>query len=96
MYCLPYAQFTIAFARDVFEKKKDLLENHEVRHIKWPCLEEISVKRMWPEFCQREECKKYFPDSLPVGRTIDKDYFFNVLNSTLHDELQQILRHALN
>ena len=47
---MPYKKFTIAFARDVLKGKKAFLHNDEVKRITWPFYEEISVKKLWPEF----------------------------------------------
>jgi hypothetical protein len=94
-YLPPYDQFTVAFARDVLEGKRTLLSNAEVRRIVWPNYAEISVKALWPEFSVREETAQYFPSYIPQGRQMDKTFFFNVLNTIVPEELEQILRYAL-
>ena len=94
MLCLPYDQFTMAFARDVLEGKKELLKITDAQHINWPAYDEVSVKKLWPEFREREEVSKYFPEYIPDGRQIDKNYFFTVLNTVLHEEVQEIKKYA--
>ena len=46
MLCLPYDQFTMVFARDVLEGKKELLKITEAKHINWPAYDEVSVKKL--------------------------------------------------
>lgn len=55
---------------------------------------EVSVKNLWPLYKDREEVKDYFPTKIAKGRQIDKEYFFNIINSVLGDELGQIIEHA--
>ena len=55
---------------------------------------EVSVKALWPKYNDRKEVRDYLPSKICKGRTIDRNYFFNVLNTFLHDELQAILEHA--
>ena len=42
---------------------------------------EVSVKHLYDEFSVREEINKYMPPKLNKGRTLDKAYFFNIINS---------------
>ena len=55
---------------------------------------EVSVKTLYPMYCDRPEVRDYLPSKLAKGRSLDKTYFFNILNTFVHDELQKILSHA--
>ena len=36
----------------------------------------------------------FFPDNLPKGRSIDRTYFFNVLNTVYPEYTQSIIKYA--
>lgn len=55
---------------------------------------EVSVKVLWLEYKDREEVSKYWPPKIAKGRQIQKEYFFNILNTFVGDELRAILDHA--
>ena len=55
---------------------------------------EVSVKALFPMYCDRPEVRDYFPSKVCKGRSLDKTYFFNILNKFVHNELQAILSHA--
>ena len=38
----------------------------------------------------------YFPDKLPKGKSISREYFFNILNTTYPDYLKKMIEHASN
>ena len=42
----------------------------------------------------REPVKIYLPDKLPKGKAMDKEYFFNIVNTLYPEELQTIVAHA--
>ena len=56
--------------------------------------QEVSVKSLWPQYKDRPEVKRFFPPKMTKGRSLDRSYFFNVMNTFLGDELQSILQHA--
>ena len=39
---------------------------------------------------------RHFPDELPKGRLPSREYFFNVMNTGMHQYLQDCIRHATN
>ena len=84
----------MAFAKEVFAGRKKLLRNEEVRRITWPNWAEVSVKALYDEFSARADTGIYFPSQIAEGRQLDKEYFFNVLNSVCPAESEQILAHA--
>ena len=57
----------------------------------WP---EVSVKHMYDEFSVRPEIQKFMAPKLNKGRTLDKEYFFNIVNSHYATELKSIMQHA--
>ena len=55
---------------------------------------EVSVKALYSEYAERPEIKPYMPPKVNKGRTLQKEYFFNIVNTFFHDELKAILEHA--
>ena len=47
---------------------------------KWP---EVNVKTIYEHYTQDEELMRYLPDKFGKGRQIDREFFFNVLNTIL-------------
>ena len=47
---------------------------------------ELSVKNLWAEFSERKILKPYMPPKVYKDRYVEKDYFFDMLNTFCHDE----------
>ena len=47
--------------------------------------DELAVKNLMPQMMLHPEFAAYMPDKLPLGRTMDRTYFWTVLN-TLNEE----------
>ena len=52
------------------------------------------MKGLYDEFAKRKDCAIYMPPKVHKGRTLDKEYFFNVVNSLYPEEMDLILKHA--
>ena len=78
----------------VFTGQKQLLKKSEVKEIKVPKYEELSVKTLYPQFTKDPEMMYFFPDTYPAGKGPPRDYFFNVLNTIHPDYLAQVMAHA--
>ena len=87
---------TVAWLKQIFSGKKELLKLEDVRMSSIPRFDEISVKNLYDDTMKLPGMSKYFPNEYPKGRTCDRKYFFAVL-STVHPEVtQDILRHSKN
>ena len=82
------------FLKDVLAGKKALMKKSEVANIEVPHYDELSVKRLWPEFKKDAEFMRFFPSTYPKGKGPPRDYFFNVLNTMYPEYLAQIMSHA--
>jgi hypothetical protein len=69
------------FLKDVLAERKALMPLIEVKHINVPLYNELSIKNLGPMMAQEPEFMRYFPDQLPKGRQMDRQYFFNIMNS---------------
>jgi hypothetical protein len=71
-----------------------LMRLDQVKWINVPLYDELSLKSLGPQMVGDAQFMQFFPDNMPKGRSIDRSYFFNVLN-TLHPEYTQaIVKHA--
>ena len=66
----------------------------EVKFIHVPLYDELAVVRLWPLMTADKKFMQYMPSKLPKGRTIDRQYFWNVLNTVNEEYVSQIVAHA--
>ena len=85
MYTPPDSMVNRDFIADTLEGKKIMLKLSQVRHVKVPKYQELSVLNLHEEVLSDPEIRMYFPDSLPKGKLPDREFFFNIL-ATLRPE----------
>jgi hypothetical protein len=61
-----------------------------------PRFEELSVKALWPDVSSDDQCSAYFPDRENSSKPIDRDYFFNVLNTLQPKYVASLIEASLN
>ena len=71
--------------KDVLAGKKMLMKKADVHQVQVPHYDELSVRRLWPEFKKDPQFSQYFPTTYPKDKGPPREYFFNILN-TLHHE----------
>ena len=76
------------FIKDVLCGKKMLMRQDEIKTISVPFYDELSVKKLWPQFSKEPDFIKYFPDKYPVGKGPPRQYFFDLLNTLYPEYLQ--------
>ena len=94
LYTPPIAQLDKVWIQEILRGDKKLVPLKELKPVAvghWP---EVSVLSLYPLYKDRSQVSDYLPSKMPKGRTLDRTYFFNVLNTFLGDELQAILQHA--
>ena len=82
------------FLKEVLAEEKSLFRLDQVRFIHVPLYDELSIKNLAPQMANEPEFMKYFPTNLPRGRSIDRSYFFNVMNTLNHEYTQAIVTYA--
>ena len=82
------------FLRLVLTEKKRLLHMNDVRRINVPKYDELSVKNLFPKFKDDAAVMSFMPDQMPKGKTIDREYFFNCLNTVKPDYVRDLITHA--
>ena len=58
------------------------------------CYPELSVKALYAEYAERPEIKPFLPPKVNKGRSCDKTYFWNVINSVTSQEVEAMVDHA--
>ena len=58
------------------------------------CYPELSVKTLYAEYEDRPEIKPYLPPKINKGRSCDKSYFWNVVNTITSGEVEAMVDHA--
>ena len=94
LYTPPKAQFDKEWIRLVLSGDKLLVPLSDLKPVTVPNYPEVSVKALWEQYKDRKEVHRYWPPKLAEGRTLDRQYFFDVLNTFLGEELKAILDHA--
>ena len=87
--------FTKDFAKEIFEGKKKLLKNCDVKIVRITKYDELSVKNLYPKFLSLHEFVNYMPNKYAKGRQCDRDYMFNVANTLHSDVVKELVEHAL-
>ena len=59
-----------------------------------PHFDELSVKRLTPEVSKLPEVMRYFPAKIRKGVSMNRSYFFNVLNTVVPGYVEKLVQHA--
>ena len=71
-----------------------LLKKAEVIQIEVPHYDELSIKKLWPDFKKDPQFHKYFPSKYPQNKGPPRKYFFDILNTVYPDYLKKVTEHA--
>ena len=82
------------FMKDILCGKKQLFKKMQIKEIKVPKYDELSVKALYPQFKGDPIFNSYFPNEYPKDKGPPREYFFNIMNTLYPDYLAQILAHA--
>ena len=78
----------------VLSGEKRFVEKADLKPISVAHYPEINVKTLYDQYKDHKLLKPFMPPSICKGRTLDRAYFFNVMNTFVGDELMAIIRHA--
>lgn len=82
------------FLKDVFAGRKHLIPLSQIRPIKVPDYDELSVKNLWPEVKEDKELSIYFPNDFGDKNLPPREFFFNIINTAQPDYLAALIKHA--
>ena len=94
MYLPPKSCLTKEWIRQILSGEKRLLQKATVKYVNVGFFPEISVKHMYNDFAERPGIKPYMPPKVNLGRSCDKEYFWNVVNTLCEEEVEAIVDHA--
>jgi hypothetical protein len=82
------------FLKEVFAGKKHLVPRSQLRPVEVPRYDELSVVFLIADIMAQAELAKFFPAQKTKADLPDRDYFFNILNTTDPEYLQALIKHA--
>ena len=82
------------FLKEVLAERKALLPLSQMKFIHVPLYNELSLKNLGPMMASEPEFMRYFPDTLPAGRHMDRQYFFNIMNTLNPEYTSALVRYA--
>ena len=80
------------FLKQILVNEKMLLQLDEVRFIRVPKYEELTVKTLYPQALEDERLKKFLPDDTSKTKPMDRQFFFNVLNSVYPEYVASVIK----
>ena len=93
-YMPPKKKVTKDFLKEVFAGKKHLIPMAQVRPIEVPKYDELSVVSLISEVVKEKEFAKFFPEQRTKADLPDREYFFNVINTTDPSYITALVKHA--
>ena len=94
LYVPPTTMVNRDFLRQILAGKKRLMPLHDVRQIVVPKFDELAVAKILELLKDNAEFMSYFPDRMPKGRIVARDYFWNILNSLDAPYVAHLIQHA--
>jgi hypothetical protein len=95
-YMPPITKLNKDFLKEVFAGRKHLIPQAQIRPVVVPKYDELSVKVLYKDVMTQPELAKYFPAAPSDKHLPDREYFFNVVNTSEPMYLQSLIRHAQN
>ena len=93
-YLPPESNINKDFMKDILCGKKQLFKKDQVKGIKVPKYDELSVKELYPQFKGDPIFNSYFPDNYAKDKGPPREYFFNILHTLYPDYLAQVMSHS--
>ena len=81
-YMPPVTKINKDFLKEVFAGRKHLIPQAQVRPVVVPKYDELSVRALYKDVMAQPEMAKYFPTAPSDKHFPDREYFFNVLNTS--------------
>ena len=90
----PRKKMTKDFLKEVFAGRKHLIRRAQLRPIEVPKYDELSVISLIGDIMKEKELSKFFPEQRTKADLPDREYFFNVVNTSDPDYLAALIKHA--
>ena len=82
------------FLKHVFAGDKQLVPRNQLRPIKVPHYDELSVEALIKDVMTIPDLSKFFPEQKSPANRPNREFFFNILNTVDPDYLSALIRHA--
>ena len=82
------------FLKEVFAGRKHLIPRAQLHPIEVPKYDELSVVSLITDIMKEKELPKFFPEQRTKAYLADRQFFFNVVNTSYPDYLAALLKHA--
>ena len=94
LYLPPDVSLNKDFLKDVIAERKHLLRLDQIKWVNVPYYDELALKSVGPQMANDPKFTCFFPENMPRGRSIDRTYFYNVLNTIYPEYTSAIIKHA--
>ena len=94
LYVPPQPMLNRDFLKFVLAGHKRLMPLKHVKAVEVPKFDELAVDKMFALMKDNPEFMSYFLDHLPKGRTVSRDYFWNILNTVDEAYVTHLIQHA--
>ncbi len=78
----PIKKVTKDFLKEVFAGRKHLIPRAQLRPVEVPKYDELSVVNLISDVMGQPELAKFLPQQRTVADLPDREFFFNVVNTT--------------
>ena len=82
------------FLKEVFAGRKHLISRAQLRPIEVTKYDELSVVSLVTDIMKEKELGKFFPEQRTKADLPDRQFFFNVVNTSDPDYLAALIKHA--
>ena len=93
-YMPPKKKITKDFLKEVFAGRKHLIPRAQVRPIEVPKYDELSVVSLISDVMKERELAKFIPEQRTKADLPDREYFFNIVNTSDPEYLSVLIKHA--
>ena len=96
LYTPPSLMCNKDFLRQIISGEKELLPLSSIKMVNGPECDELSVTNLWKHAKNDPAFMRHFPDKLPKGRNVDREYMLNVLNTYQPEYVKLLIDHAIS
>lgn len=93
-YLPPKKKVTKDFLKEVFAGRKHLVPCAQIRPIDVPRYDELSVVTLIKDVMSQASLAKFFPEQKTHADLPDREFFFNIINTTEPEYLAALIKHA--
>lgn len=91
-YLPPMDNVNRDYLRLILKGEKKLLKMDQVKMVHVPKYDELSVKGIYAQVSEDPELQAHLPDLGESSKAVDRQYFFNVVNSIHPEYLTHVIR----